>query len=49
MGYKKRNCDNCGKEYKADNRNLKTRIAYSTGASVGGVLGFITAKYLLSV
>ena len=23
MGYTKRNCDNCGKEYKADNRNLK--------------------------
>jgi hypothetical protein len=23
MAYKKRNCDNCGKEYKADTRNLK--------------------------
>jgi len=23
MGYTKRNCDNCGKEYMADNRNLK--------------------------
>lgn len=23
MGYTKRECDNCGKEYKADNRNLK--------------------------
>ena len=23
MSYTKRNCDNCGKEYLADNRNLK--------------------------
>ena len=23
MGYTKRKCDNCGKEYMADNRNLK--------------------------
>ncbi len=23
MGFTKRNCDNCNKEYKADNRNLK--------------------------
>jgi hypothetical protein len=23
MGYKKRNCDNCGKEYMADERNLR--------------------------
>lgn len=23
MGYTKRNCDNCNKEYMADNRNLK--------------------------